>query len=156
MLGEEGAVRTPNRSWFADFARNVSAWAGHPLAFAGAASVIIGWAVLGPVFGFSDTWQLVVNTGTTIVTFLMVFLIQHTQNRDAIAMHLKLDELIRTSRGANNTLLDMEELSEQDLVAIRDGYEALATRAREDPAVVNVEDEVAPERSAPQTRQSLS
>jgi low affinity Fe/Cu permease len=131
----------PTQSRFAHFARSVSAWAGHPAAFIGALSIIVLWAVGGPVFGFSDTWQLVINTGTTIVTFLMVFLIQNTQNRDAIAMHLKLDELIRTNRGANNTLLDMEELSEEDLVAIRSHYEALARKARRDPSVLSVEDE---------------
>jgi low affinity Fe/Cu permease len=133
--------RAHTRSRFARFARSVSAWAGHPAAFVAALSVIVLWAVSGPVFGFSDTWQLVINTGTTIVTFLMVFLIQNTQNRDAIAMHLKLDELIRSHRAANNTLLDMEELSEQELLAIRDDYEELASRARHDPSTTTVEDQ---------------
>jgi low affinity Fe/Cu permease len=102
--------------------------------------VVLTWVITGPLFGFSDTWQLVINTGTTIVTFLMVFLIQNTQNRDSIAMHLKLDELIRATREANNTLLDLEELSDGDLASIRRTYEALALEARNDPAIMNVED----------------
>jgi low affinity Fe/Cu permease len=88
--------------------------------------------VTGPIFGFSDTWQLVINTGTTIVTFLMVFLIQNTQNRDSIAMQLKLDELIRAMSGAHNALLDLEELTEGDLVKIRAVYEGLARLAKQD------------------------
>ena len=126
---------------FRRFARGTAEVVGSAKSFILAVALIVGWAVTGPIFGFSDTWQLVINTGTTIVTFLMVFLIQNTQNRDAIAMHLKLDELIRTNRGANNTLLDMEELSEEDLVAIRSHYEALARKARRDPSVLSVEDE---------------
>jgi len=120
------------RSWFAAFARGISHWAGHPAAFAAALLVIGAWIGSGPVFGFSDTWQLVINTGTTIVTFLMVFLIQNTQNRDAIAMHLKLDELIRATEGAHNALLDLEELAEQDLLRLRERYEQLAGVARDD------------------------
>src|SRR5690349_20251810 len=88
---------------------------GTPWAFLGAAGVIVAWALAGPLFHFRDTWQLVINTGTTIVTFLMVFLIQNTQNRDAKAIHLKLDELIRSIKGARNTLIDLEELSEEEL-----------------------------------------
>ena len=114
---------------------------GNPAAFGIALLVIVAWAVTGPLFGFSDTWQLIINTGTTIATFLMVFLIQNTQNRDAIAMHLKLDEIIRATRGANNTLLDMEELSEEDLVLIRERYEALASNARRDSSVSSVEEQ---------------
>jgi len=94
--------------------------------------VIIAWIATGPIFHFSDTWQLVINTGTTIVTFLMVFLIQNTQNRDTAAIHLKLDELIRAMEGAHNALLDLEELAEEDLDRIRARYEELARRARED------------------------
>jgi low affinity Fe/Cu permease len=103
---------------------------GHPVAFGVAIAVIVGWAVTGPLFGFSDTWQLVINTGTTIVTFLMVFLIQNTQNRDSAAVQIKLDELIRTARGAHNALLDLEELTAADLERLRARYEALATHAR--------------------------
>jgi len=88
------------------------------------------WAITGPLFQFSDTWQLVINTGTTIVTFLMVFLIQNTQNRDSTALHVKIDELIRANRGAHNALLDLEELEEKDLDKLRDDYEALAEKAR--------------------------
>jgi low affinity Fe/Cu permease len=93
--------------------------------------VILAWAVTGPVFSFSNTWQLIVNTGTTIMTFLMVFLIQNTQNRDTEAMQVKLDELIRVTHGAHNALLDLEELDEEQLDRIRAQYEALARKARE-------------------------
>ena len=103
---------------------------GHPAAFGTAAVIILVWAVAGPLFGFSDTWQLVINTGTTIITFLMVFLIQHTQNRDAEAMHIKLDELIRAIGQAQNALLNLEELEEHDLDRIRAEYLKLAERAR--------------------------
>jgi low affinity Fe/Cu permease len=106
--------------------------AGHPLAFGLAAATIVAWAAMGPVFGFSDTWQLVINTGTTVVTFLMVFLIQNTQDRDALAVHLKLDELIRSIDGAHNALLDLEELESVQLERIRRRYQALAADARED------------------------
>ena len=90
------------------------------------------WAALGPIFHYSNTWQLVINTGTTVITFLMVFLIQSTQNRESEAMHLKLDELIRAIQGAHNALLDLEELEQKDLDKIRDGYLALAKSARDD------------------------
>jgi len=96
-----------------------------------AASIIVVWGITGPIFNFSDTWQLVINTGTTIVTFLMVFLIQNTQNRDSHAVQLKLDELIRAVSGAHNALLDLEELQEADLERIRARYEELAQAARE-------------------------
>ena len=105
---------------------------GHPIAFVLAFAVIIVWAVSGPIFGFSDTWQLVINTGTTIATFLMVFLIQNTQNRDSAALQLKLDELIRVTKGAHLVLLDLEELSETELAKVRDNYEELAKNARKD------------------------
>ena len=104
---------------------------GHPAAFMSAALIIVVWAVTGPIFKFSDTWQLVINTGTTIVTFLMVFLIQNTQNRDSHAVQLKLDELIRAVPGAHNALLDLEELEESDLERFRERYEQLARTARE-------------------------
>jgi low affinity Fe/Cu permease len=96
--------------------------------------VIVVWAATGPLFGFSNTWQLVINTGTTIVTFLMVFLIQSTQNRDAEAMQVKLDEIIRAIGNANNELLDLEELEEEDLDAIKEVYEGMAKKARADKA----------------------
>ena len=91
----------------------------------------MAWAVTGPLFGYSDTWQLVINTGTTVITFLMVFLIQSTQNRDTEAMQIKLDELIRVSRSANNALLDLEELEEKELDDLRAHYEDMARQARE-------------------------
>jgi low affinity Fe/Cu permease len=104
--------------------------AGRPIVFAAAFAMILGWALLGPVFGFSDTWQLVINTTTTIVTFLMVFLIQNTQNRDGQAVQIKLDELIRAIEGAQNQLLDLEEMDEEELERIRGRYEKLAQEAR--------------------------
>lgn len=104
---------------------------GHPLAFVIAALVIIVWALTGPLFGFSDTWQLVINTSTTIVTFLVVFLVQNTQNRDSAAIQVKLDELIRATSGAHNAFLDLEQLSEDDLIRFKERYEMLAQRARE-------------------------
>jgi low affinity Fe/Cu permease len=119
-------------SWFTRFAKSAAHATGRPAALGIAASVIIVWGVTGPIFGFSDTWQLVINTGTTIVTFLMVFLIQNTQNRDTEAMQVKLDELIRATEGAHNALLDLEELDEAELDRIRDGYEQLASQAKKD------------------------
>ena len=120
-----------HRRWFTRFANAASRFTGSPLSFALALSVVLAWIVTGPLFGFSDTWQLVINTGTTIVTFLMVFLIQNSQNRDARALQVKLDELIRATRGAHNSLLDLEELEEHELQAFQARYEALARRARE-------------------------
>jgi low affinity Fe/Cu permease len=115
---------------FTRFAKTASHFAGRPAAFLIAVMIILIWALTGPAFGFSDTWQLVINTGTTIITFLMVFLIQNTQNRDAEAMHLKLDELIRAIEGAHNALLDLEELEEKDLDRLRSNYFNLAKAAR--------------------------
>src|SRR6266545_488552 len=120
------------RSPFAQFAKWTAHATGHPMAFMLAALTIAVWLVTGPLFGFSDTWQLVINTGTTIVTFLMVFLIQNTQNRDSAAVQLKLDELIRAVNGAHNALLDLEALTETDLDRLRARYEALARGARDD------------------------
>ncbi len=106
--------------------------AGHPETFAVTLLVIVAWGVTGPIFRFSDSWQLVINTATTIVTFLMVFLIQNTQNRDSESMHLKLDELIRAVAGAHNALLDLEELTEGELDRIKARYDELARKAREE------------------------
>lgn len=119
------------RSPFSHFAKWTSHAAGHPLAFGTAALIVVLWGSTGPIFGFSNTWQLVINTGTTVVTFLMVFLIQNTQNRVSTATQLKLDELIRAVEGAHNVLLDLEELEEVELERIHSRYEALAQRARE-------------------------
>lgn len=117
-------------SLFTRFARRAAMVAGKPVTFLLAVAVIAGWALCGPLFGFSDTWQLVINTGTTIITFLMVFLIQNTQNRDTEALQIKLDEIIRANRGARNTVLNLEELDERELDSIRKEYLDLADHAR--------------------------
>jgi low affinity Fe/Cu permease len=117
---------------FGRFAKVTARWTGHPAAFILAMLIILAWLVTGPVFHFSDTWQLVINTSTTIVTFLMVFLIQNTQNRDGEAMQLKLDELIRATDGAHNALMDLEELTDAELDRFRARYEELAHQAREE------------------------
>jgi low affinity Fe/Cu permease len=114
------------------FAKWTSRTTGHPLTFAAAVLIIVVWAITGPIFGFSNTWQLAINTGTTIITFLIVFLIQNTQTRDGTAVQLKLDELIRAIEGAHNGLLDLEELSDEDLARLRAHFEALARVSRED------------------------
>lgn len=119
-----------SNNWYSNAAKAASRYAGRPATFSLAVLVILVWIVTGPLFGFSDTWQLVINTGTTIVTFLMVFLIQNSQNRDTEAIQIKLDELIRATRGAHNALLDLEELDEESLDAFRTRYEALAAAAR--------------------------
>jgi low affinity Fe/Cu permease len=118
-----------NTTRYAQFAKAAARFCGRPLVFVVAVGVIALWIVTGPIFGFSDTWQLVINTGTTI-TFLMVFLIQNTQNRDTEAIQLKLDELIRSTQGAHNALLDLEELEGEYLDVFRIKYQALATAAR--------------------------
>ncbi len=123
---------TKSRSWFHRFAKWTARATGRSSAFGLAIAVILVWLCTGPVFGFGDTWQLVINTGTTIVTFLMVFLIQNTQNLDSEAMQVKLDELIRAVGGAHNALLDLEQLEEEDLDLIRGRYRRLAERARAD------------------------
>jgi len=117
-------------SWFARFAQHASHITGRPLAFVIAVAVVLTWAITGPLFGYSDTWQLAINTGTTIVTFLMVFVIQNTQNRDTAAMHIKIDELIRVTGRARNILIDLEELDEKDLELLRKDFERLAEEGR--------------------------
>ena len=119
-------------AWFTDFSKWIAEAAGHPISFSVALLIIIIWGVSGPLFGYSDTWQLVINTGTTIVTFLMVFLIQKTQNRDTETIHLKLDELIRVTKGARNMMLDLEHMDDESLKRLRDIYERLGSQARTD------------------------
>jgi len=130
--------------WFTRVTKAASRFTGRPLCFALAVGVVLAWAITGPIFRYSDTWQLVINTGTTIITFLMVFLIQATQNRDTAALQIKLDELIRATEGAHNKLLDLEELEEADLIDFQSRYEALAKEAREclphDPVMNGVPD----------------
>jgi low affinity Fe/Cu permease len=121
-----------NKGGFRRFARSSARWSGRPSAFILAVVFILVWIVTGPIFHFSDTWQLVINTATTIVTFLMVFLIQNTQNRDSEAVQLKLDELLRSTPGAHNALLEIEELSEEELDEIKCCYTKLAERALAD------------------------
>nr|WP_231755463.1 low affinity iron permease family protein [Bordetella sp. N] len=115
---------------FERFAAKVTTWTGSPLAFGIAFGMVVVWAVTGPVFGYSETWQLVINTGTTIVTFLMVFLIQQSQNKDSHAVHLKLDELLCALAEADNRLVDIEELDDRELDEIADRYRKLAERSR--------------------------
>ncbi len=117
-------------SFFSRFAKQTATLSGKPLTFVAAVTVLVVWALTGPIFGFSDTWQLVINTGTTIVTFLMVFLIQSTQNRDTEAIQIKLDELIRAVKGTREEVMDLEELDERELDEIRSEYLVLAEQAR--------------------------
>ncbi len=117
-------------SWYSRFAKAAAHFCGRPRVFTLAVASIVVWITTGPMFGFSDTWQLVINTGTTIITFLMVFLIQNTQNRDTDAIQVKLDELIRATKGAHNALLDLEELEDKSLDVFRTKYQALAAAAR--------------------------
>ena len=115
---------------FGRFAKATAKTSGHPSTFVVAVGIILIWAVTGPIFRFSDTWQLVINTGTTVVTFLMVFLIQNTQNRDSAAMHLKLDELLRAMQGAHTALVDLEDLTEEELDLFKARYTALGHQAK--------------------------
>jgi low affinity Fe/Cu permease len=119
-----------SRGWYSRFAKEAARFCGRPTVFAGAIAIIVLWAISGPLFDFSDTWQLVINTATTIVTFLMVFLIQNTQNRDTEAIQVKLDELIRATKGAHNALLDLEDLDDDAVDKFRRKYRVLAERAR--------------------------
>ncbi len=119
------------KSWYSKFAKATSRFTGKPPVFTLAVGVIVVWIITGPLFNFSDTWQLVINTGTTIITFLMVFLIQNTQNRDTEAIQIKLDELIRATQGAHNALLDLEELEQENIDSFKTKYQALAASARQ-------------------------
>jgi low affinity Fe/Cu permease len=131
----EQVIRSSTMSlWFSRFASRTAQLVGHPYMFILAVVVLVVWAVSGPFFGFSDTWQLIINTGTTIITFLVVFLIQNTQNRDAKALHLKLDELIRSHVPARNDMIDIEKLSDEELDQLETRYAAIfeANRARKE------------------------
>jgi len=117
-------------AWLELLSEQVTAWAGSSRGFGAALALVLVWLVTGPLFGFSDTWQLVINTGTTIVTFLMVFLIQRTQNKDALALHLKLNEIVAAIDGASNRLIDIEDLSEAELRTLREHYRTLVAMAK--------------------------
>jgi low affinity Fe/Cu permease len=121
--------KTPMSQRLESLSEAVTRWTGSTAAFGMAAGIIVVWAILGPIFHFSDTWQLVINTGTTIVTFLMVFLIQRSQNKDALAMHLKLNELVAAMAGASNRLIEVEALTERELSVLRSHYHQLAQLA---------------------------
>jgi low affinity Fe/Cu permease len=114
------------------FSHQATVWAGSSWAFLIALSIIIIWGVTGPIFGYSDTWQLVINTGTTIVTFLMVFLIQRTQNKDALAIHLKLNEIVAAMEGSSNRLIGVEDLTEEEIELLHKHYHRLASMAKRD------------------------
>jgi len=126
---EQGPFALPHKDHFGQFANTCSVYLGSRWAFAAAVGVIVFWAITGPVYHFSDTWQLVINTGTTIVTFLMVFLIQNTQNRDARAINLKLNELIESIDAAKNQMIDIEHLSDAELDVLSRRYEAIRNKA---------------------------
>jgi low affinity Fe/Cu permease len=128
------AKHTPaehRHSLFPGFASATAHAAGHPMTFAASMLVVVVWAAVGPIFRYSDTWQLVINTGTTVVTFLMVFLIQNTQNRESRATQVKLDEIIRALEGAHNSLLNLEDMEDSELEQVHARYVALAEQARE-------------------------
>jgi low affinity Fe/Cu permease len=116
--------------WFNQFAKATARWCGHPATFTLSLLLCVVWAAVGPIFHFSDTWQLVINTATTVLTFLVVFLIQNTQNRDAAAIHLKLDELIRAVHGAQNRMVDLEDATDEELQALQDRFAGIAAKAK--------------------------
>ena len=125
-------MKNESGSWFASFAKKTSSYAGRPVTFGVALLLIIVWAATGPMFHYSDTWQLIVNTSTTIVTFLMVFLIQNSQNRDSAALQIKLDELLRVQTKANNALIDLEDRSDEELDQVRGEFVRLAKAERKE------------------------
>jgi low affinity Fe/Cu permease len=124
--------RNPVSAFLERFSHHATRATGTSIAFVVALSVVLVWAITGPMFDYSDTWQLVINTGTTIVTFLMVFLIQRAQNKDALAIHLKLNEIVAALEGASNRLIDVEDLSEPEIEALRKYYRKLIDLARQD------------------------
>ena len=125
-------MRTQRPAWYSRLTKAIARLCGRPIVIGLAVATVVVWLATGPLFGYSDTWQLMINTTTTVVTFLMVFVIQNTQNRDTEAMQIKLDELIRATQGAHNALLDLEELEEDQLDRFRQRYEELARTARKD------------------------
>ena len=131
VVADSGRKQTQGDA-FGKFAASASGWLGSKWAFVGAILIIVVWAITGPIFGYSDTWQLVINTGTTIITFLMVFLIQNTQNRDARAINLKLDELIHAIDTAQNQMMDIEKLSDEELDVIHDKYSQIRADCDDD------------------------
>lgn len=143
----------PSTSWqtrFGQFAATIAKHAGSPVVFAIAVGSVLGWAATGPFFGYSEGWQLIINTGTTICTFLMVFVIQNSQNRDGLAVQIKLDEIIRAVRGAKNKLIDLEDLSQEELEALRLEFARMGEQAREQ------ESEPAARRGRPRKRRGNS
>ena len=146
-------------AWYSRFAKSAARFCGRPRVFVFALAVILAWVVTGPLFHYSDTWQLVINTGTTIITFLMVFLIQNTQNRDTEALQIKLDELLRAMDSAHNTMIDLEELDDEELEAIRKDYLKLARNAharvkrdKDNNVVIEVEEEDGNSKTKKKTR----
>ncbi len=131
MSSYDHIIHKNKASLFTRVAQSVASWAGKPITFFAAVTLIVIWGASGPIFAFNDTWQLVINTSTTIITFLMVFIIQNSQNRDTAAMQIKLDELIIRLEGAREELLDLEELDENDLVVIRRDFCKRASKARD-------------------------
>lgn len=129
-VNHSSRARTGKRAWTEQIAHSATRWTGSTLAFVLALGIILVWGLTGPVFGYSDTWQLIINTGTTVVTFLMVFLIQRAQNNDSLALHLKLNELIAAVNGASNRLLNVEDLSEAELELLHRHYDTLAKLSR--------------------------
>lgn len=132
MAQDDRREKNKRRDFLADIASGVTRWAGSSWGFGTALAVVIVWAILGPVFHWSDTWQLVINTGTTIITFLMVFLIQRSQNRDSMAIQLKLNELVAAIEGASNRLIDVESLSEDELKILHTHYQRIVAMAEQD------------------------
>jgi low affinity Fe/Cu permease len=131
------SVREMIEAGFAVFANRISRWAGSPLVFAVALSSVLAWAMFGPYAGFSESWQMVINTGTTICTFLMVFIIQNSQNRDGLAVQIKLDEIIRAVHGAKNSMIDLEDMPQEELEKLRVSFAVVGHKARRNPAKRN-------------------
>ena len=131
------SVRAMIEAGFAVFANCISRWAGSPLVFAVALSSVLAWALFGPYARFSESWQMVINTGTTICTFLMVFIIQNSQNRDGLAVQIKLDEIIRAVHGAKNSMIDLEDMPQEELEKLRVSFAAVGHKARRSPVKRN-------------------